>query len=190
MQEVQTMDGRRREVVETYSQGRRQRQLQSPKKASPRLNGRYERNLERIRNVQGLPLKFAVDQASTPPAASIAGRRHYNTASSPAPCPWLGALAFKPVGHQGHGAGGTGRCCNRRRPAITRGGRRRGLGSTAKLQWAALDVADAFEVRCTTLSRGDAFFGDSICFGGHAPGVVSTIAGRRRPSSHFCMRAC
>jgi outer membrane protein TolC len=58
MQEVQTMDVVAREVVETYSQVQaRQKQIAAAKEGIAAAHRSYERNLERIRNVQGLPIE-------------------------------------------------------------------------------------------------------------------------------------
>jgi outer membrane protein TolC len=58
MQEVQTMDLVAREVVETYSQVQaRQKQIAAAKEGIVAAQRSYERNLERIRNVQGLPIE-------------------------------------------------------------------------------------------------------------------------------------
>jgi outer membrane protein TolC len=58
MQEVQTMDLVAREVVETFSQVQaRQKQIAAAKEGIAAAQRSYERNLERIRNVQGLPIE-------------------------------------------------------------------------------------------------------------------------------------
>jgi outer membrane protein TolC len=58
MQEVQTMDVVAREVVETYSQVQaRQRQIAVAKEGIAAAQRSYERNVERIRNIQGLPIE-------------------------------------------------------------------------------------------------------------------------------------
>jgi outer membrane protein TolC len=58
MQEVQTMDLVAREVVETYSQVQaRKRQIASAEEGITAAQRSYERNLDRIRNVQGLPIE-------------------------------------------------------------------------------------------------------------------------------------
>jgi outer membrane protein TolC len=58
MQEVQTMDLVAREIVETYSQVQaRKRQIASAQEGITAAQHSYERNLERIRNVQGLPIE-------------------------------------------------------------------------------------------------------------------------------------
>ncbi|HEY2411154.1 MAG TPA: TolC family protein [Pirellulaceae bacterium] len=58
MQEVQTMDLVAREVVETYSQVQaRQKQIAAAKEGIAAAHRSYDRNLERIRNVQGLPIE-------------------------------------------------------------------------------------------------------------------------------------
>lgn len=58
MQEVQTMDLVAREIVEAYSQVQaRQRQINIAKEGISAAQRSYERNLGRIRNVQGLPIE-------------------------------------------------------------------------------------------------------------------------------------
>jgi outer membrane protein TolC len=58
MQEVQTMDLVAREVVETFSQVQaRQKQIAAAKEGIAAAQRSYERNLERIRNFQGLPIE-------------------------------------------------------------------------------------------------------------------------------------
>jgi outer membrane protein TolC len=58
MQEVQTMDVVAREVVETYSQVQsRQKQIAAAKEGIAAAQRSYERNLQRIQNIQGLPIE-------------------------------------------------------------------------------------------------------------------------------------
>jgi outer membrane protein TolC len=58
MQEVQTMDLVAREVVETYSQVQaRKRQIAAAEEGITAAQRSYERNVDRIRNVQGLPIE-------------------------------------------------------------------------------------------------------------------------------------
>jgi outer membrane protein TolC len=58
MQEVQTLDLVAREVVESYAQVQaRQRQIAVAEQGITAAQQSYERNLQRIRNVQGLPIE-------------------------------------------------------------------------------------------------------------------------------------
>ena len=58
MQEVQTMDVVAREIVEAYSQVQaRQKQIAAAREGIVAAHRSYERNLERISNIQGLPIE-------------------------------------------------------------------------------------------------------------------------------------